>query len=587
MNQEITEYLKSLKPEKHINGIELVKEGVALGETFEAGRSRFIRESPNYETHMDYKKECMREGKIIWQLLMGLATLEDQVEALKSIYEFTKRTGMELNLVQAIPSGRVALPDEYRENSPETTSYMMDGLEDYQKQTEAAPLDIIFGDYHLSTPDAIRSTINALKVGSPRVGVFCQFLWDYPGFDDDMKRVSDMVIALGVMASKKDEMFAVETYLDDGLPGYFLDCIGYVGYALLEHYICHTLCGARYSVSFGGLLSEGDKRMGIAMAIHELLSTPEQPALSYINSSTNLQWDHDIHGNYGISCQEFLFEILVEKKYRMGMGINPVSITEKLKVATLNELLDIFSAGWRTEEKSEEWVEFFDTTRLEEIRDVMVEQGKMFFENILEGFEEAGIDINDPLELILVMKNINPIRFEQIFHPSTYKKGGEIDPFFPTILAKQTMELRDEIIVELERKELKGSLNGKKILVASGDAHTYGLILIESVLSAAGAIVVNGSVDMDPVDMLDLADEENIRFIGISCHNGQALDYGKQLIKLARERNKGYWFFMGGKLNAILKGESEPVEIDHLLEEMGIHADNDIIKTIELIKDCK
>ena len=81
--------------------------------------------------------------------------------------------------------------------------------------------------------------------------------------------------------------------------------------------------------------------------------------------------------------------------------------------------------------------------------------------------------------------------------------------------------------------------------------------------------------------MLDLADEEGTRYIGISCHNGQALDYGRQILELARERGREYWIFMGGKLNAILPGHSEPTEIGDMLMKLGIHAENNIALTVE------
>jgi methylmalonyl-CoA mutase cobalamin-binding subunit len=376
----------------------------------------------------------------------------------------------------------------------------------------------------------------------------------------------------------------VKSYLDDGFAGYFIDCASYVGYAMLEHYICTKLCGARYIVAYGGLLSENETRAGIALALHELMSTEDQPGVYYVNSSTNLQWDHDIHGNYGVSVQELLFAMLVEKKYKIGLGVNPVSITEKIKVPTLAELLDILSAGKRAEEMAEQWLPYMDFTRLEKMRDVMTEQGRRFFENVMEGFKAAGIDVEDPFEMILTLKKFNPIKFEQTFHHTSFNvENGEVKPFYPTEMGRQTVEMKNEIIERLKKEGRAGSLKGKKIVVASGDAHAYGLILVENVLADMGAAVVNGGVDMDPADLMDLADEEGTAFLGVSCHNGQALDYGRQLVELAKERGKQYFIFMGGKLNAILPGDSEPVEIGHLLDEMGIHADNDIEKTVALI----
>lgn len=587
MDKVMLDYIKSIKPGPHESGMDLVKKGIEIGNSFEAGRSRFIRESNGkYSCHMDYKKECMREGKIVWDLLVGLATIDEEVEAIAELHRRAESLGYELNLIQTIPSQLMGLPKEYRDKAPATTSYIMEGLDDYLKHTDAAPVDVIFADHHLVTPNAIETTINALKAGSPRVGEFSQFIWDHPGFDDEVKRFSDMVVALGIMASKRDEKFAVETYLDDGFPGYFIDCASYIGYALVEHYICSGLCDAGYSISFGGLLSEIDTRLAIPLALHRLLSTEDHPVMSYINGSTNMQWDHDINANFGTSCQEMLFEIIAEKKYRMGLGINPVAITEKIAVPTMDELWDIFVAGKRTEEKADEWLPFMDFSKLEEMAGVMEEQGKILFHNAIEGFKEAGIDVEDPLEMILTLKHFDPIKFEQAFHPTTYKKGTtEIRPFYPTVLGRQTVEMKEEIIQELREKGYKeDDLTGKKIVIGSGDAHTYGIILVEGVLKAFGADVVNGGVDMDAIDMLDFADEEGCVNVAISCHNGQALDYGRQLLQLAKERGIKYNFFIGGKLNAILPGHSEPTDIADMLLDLGVYAYNDLADTIDVLK---
>lgn len=586
LNQVSLEYLQSLKPGKHPDGRDMLKEGIEIGNSIQAGRGGFIRSQDKYKNHAEMKRDLMKQGKIYWNILLGLATLEEQVEAEKKLYEFSQRSGLEIHSIQSIPSGLVALPPEWREKAPATTSYEMYSPEDYAVQQYACPIDISFNDYHLSTPNGLANTILAIEYGSPTIGEFCQFNWGFFGYDDNVERMCNMVKALGVVASKRDEYFEVKTYLDDGYAGYFLDCASYIGYAMLEHYICTTLCGARYTIGFGGLLSENDTRCAVAMALHKVLSTEDQPVLRYLNGSTNLQWDHDIHGNYGVSVPEMLFEILVEKKYHMGLGINPVSITEKLRVPTLQELEDIFAAGKRAEEKADEWLPYFNFEPLEKMRDVMAEEGEKLFRNSLEGLKEAGIDIEDPVEMLLVLTEMNPIRYEQMFHSSTYGTANtEIKPFYTTVLGRQTLAMKQEIIDGLDAKQLRGSLTGKKVVVGSGDAHTYGLVLVEGVLQEMGAETVNAGVDMDAVDMLDLADEVDTKYIGISCHNGQALDYGRQLIQLAEERGKEYWIFMGGKLNAILPGHSEPIEIGDMLMDLGIHAENDIALTVEQLSN--
>lgn len=99
----------------------------------------------------------------------------------------------------------------------------------------------------------------------------------------------------------------------------------------------------------------------------------------------------------------------------------------------------------------------------------------------------------------------------------------------------------------------------------------------------AGADVINGGLDIEPVEILDIADEENTNIIGISAHNGQALGFARNLKELMAARKKDYFVFMGGVLNGILPGHSEPSDVSDLIDELGIHADDDIEKTIRKI----
>lgn len=584
MNDRGAAYIRSLKPADMPDGYAVLEEGIRLGKEIPLRKSLFLQES-GYPTYAAYKKDCAAQGKVMWEILLGLATLEEQVDGIKKIYEFAQRTGLEIHTVQCIPSQLITLPKAYRENAPKPTSYMMEKPEDWEAHQAGVPMEILFEDQHLSCPNSLETTTNALKAGSSRVGLISQFIWGQPGFTDDRQHMIDMVKSIGMVASKKDDYIICDTYLDDGFPGYAMDCVTYVGYALLEHYLVHDLCGARYQVSWGGLLSEGKNRLAVGLAIHNLLSTEDQPALSYINSSTVMQWDHDIDANYGPSIQEILLEALMERKYKMGLMINPVAITEKVEVPTLQELLDIFSAGARALERAEDWDDLMDWTALEEISDKLAEEGKKFFENILAISEEAGINTKDPLEMFMMLKNLNPSKFESTFHPNLNEKGI-VEPFYPTVLGRQTLDMKTEVVAELTGRGIEeDELKGKRVVVVSADGHAYGLVLVDGVLSALGAETVNGGVDIDPAEALDLADEEGIDAIGISVHIGQGLDYAKQIQELADKRNKTYHIFMGGKLNAILPGKSVPCDVTAQINEMGVLAADDLYDSIRMLKD--
>lgn len=585
MDIALKEYIKSLIPVGFPDGRDLVKEGIKIGNSFKLGRTKFL-EKYGYKNYLEYRKDCTANNKLVWQLLMGLSTLEEEIDGIKKLDEFCERTGLDIRTIQSIPSMLVGLPKEYWENAPKPTSYLMKSEKDWLAHSQAAPIEVVWQDWHLSSPNNLETTINALKAGSPRIGTFSQLIWDYPGYYDEEKRFSDMVRSLGIIASKRDDFITADTYPEDGLPGYFLDVVSYVGYELVEYYIIEKLCGAKMSLSFGGLLTEIQPRMAFAMAMHKMLGSYDEPILSYYNGGTVDQWDHDINANFGTGVQEMLIEILVELKYKMHTAISPVSVTEKLRVPTLQELFDIASAGKRAEEKAHEWLPLIDFTPLEKLRDDLIEKGTKFYNNVMDSFKEAGVDIEDPLQMIMMLKRFNPCKFEESFHPSV-KETGAFTPYHPSVLGRQTMEQKDKIVVDLIGKGYKGTLNGKKIVAVSADGHSYGLMLVDNVLNELDATVINGGVDMEPASVLDLADEEGTDLVLISAHCGQVLDYSKQILKLAEKRGKSYHIFMGGMLNAMLPGNTEPVDVKDKLIELGINASNDLENTVKFIQNLK
>ena len=581
MDEGLKEYIKSLIPHDFPDGRGLLEEGRAIGKGLKIPKNLFLQKY-GYDTYLDYRKDCTAKGKIVWQLLVGLSTLEEELDAIRQLSDFSDRTGLNIKSMQSIPSSLVGLPLEYWENAPKPTSYLMKEEADWQSHSDAAPVQVVWQDWHLACPNCLETTLYALKAGTPRLGTFSQLIWNYPGWDDEVNRFSDMVRSIGVIASKRDDFISVDTYPEDGMPGYFLDVVSYVGYMMLEHYIISNLCGARMSISFGGLLTDIQPRMAFAMAMHKLYGSYDEPILSYYNGGTTDQWDHDIESNYGIGVQEMLIQILVELKYKMHTAISPVAVTERLRVPTLDELLNIAAAGARAEEKAHEWLPLMDFTPLEALRDELIERGTVFYFNIMNAFEEAGVDIKDPLQMIMMIKRFNPTRFEMSFHPSIREKG-EFIPYYPNRIGKETLAMYEQKTRELSRKKYDSIMNGRKTVVASADGHSYGLLYIEKVLQGLGTNVLNCGVDASPADLLDLADEEDTDLIMISIHCGQVLDYCSQLLNLSELRGKKYRFFVGGMLNAMLPGNTEPIDVTDRLREMGIHAYNDLEDSIKLI----
>ena len=96
MDHQMKQYIQSLKPADIPDWKALLQEGLELGKATPTGKSRFIEES-KYESYDEYKKECAREGKIVWQILLGLATLDEQLSAItkQDLYAYPGRQALQ------------------------------------------------------------------------------------------------------------------------------------------------------------------------------------------------------------------------------------------------------------------------------------------------------------------------------------------------------------------------------------------------------------------------------------------------------------------------------------------------------------
>lgn len=581
MNQALKEYIQSLIPADFPDGRNVLKEGVEIGKTIEVPRSLFL-EKHGCKSYLEYRKKRLAEGKQTWQILLGLATLDDEIDGIRAIYEFGERTGMEISGVQSIPSQIVGLPHEYWGAFPKQTSYEMRDPEDWVRHNQTVPIQVAWQDFHLACPAALQTTINALKAGTDRLGCFSTLIWDYTGYYDEMQRFSDMVRSIGIVSTKSDLDIDITTYPEDGLPGYFLDIASWVGYTLVEYYIVHDLCHADFSVTFGGLLTNIQPRMAFALAMEKLIGTPEHPAITYFNGGTIDQLADDVNCNYGTGVQEMFIQVLFNLKYNTPTIISPVAVTERLRTPSLEELIDITAAGICAESKAKEWLPLMNFAPIEELSELLIEKGKLFYHNVLNSFKEAGVDIEDPLQMIMMLKRFNPVKFEQNFHPSV-AETGVFTPYCPSQLGQQTMDMKDEIVSDLQSKNR--DLSGKRVICASADGHSYGLLLIDSVFTALHATVINGGVDMEPAALLDLADEEGIDRLCISTHCGQCLTYAKQLVELSKSRGHHYHIAMGGMFTALLPGNKLPVDVQMNINETGVFANNDIEKQLNFLFD--
>ena len=194
-------------------------------------------------------------------------------------------------------------------------------------------------------------------------------------------------------------------------------------------------------------------------------------------------------------------------------------------------------------------------------------------------FPNLGVNIADPLQVILALRRLGGKKLEEMFHPgerdSTQARG--FVPFVPTDLIKQPMKDVDRTVEMVRLEGLATAVKDRKFVVGSTDTHEYGLFVIHGALTAFSATVVESGVDLDPEQILDAAHEEGTPYIAVSTHNGLCLDWGKRLMDVAKQRNQDVKLFMGGRLNSILEGHAEPVDVGDHLATIGIVPCGDVI----------
>ena len=575
------EYLRSIVPEDLPDGRMILQEGIEMGKKIEVEPSKFYKDT-GFNSMEEVVQDSIDSGRVMISTNIGMATLKEQIEALAELSRWSKEIGINFRVPSCIPSFNLAIPKELREDAADSTSYMLDGYEDYLAHEKIDGITSSMANQVLFVPNALETTINCVKAGIKGVGTACELSWDFEGCDDHVAYVTDALRGLGILASKRKDGFAVAGYMEDGIGGNCADCVSFIGYMLFERYIYEDLCGVIYYGCSGGLLSNIRYKAALMKATDILCRTPDHHGVAMTHAATTIQWDHDIETNFGPSLQEILFMILAERHYKTGAAIFTVPITEAICVPTLDNIKSIMGASSRMIDYADQWEDLINWAPIDEIADVMVREGTKMYNNIMAALEEAGLDTKDPLQMLMVIKNINASLFEETFHPTAHETG-KFTPYFPNDMGMMVADATNGKIQDLTAKGYTDSLKGKKVLVASLDGHVYGMRYVDNVLSAMGAEIVLGGVDNTPQSVLDLAEEEGIKYIGVSTHNGQSLGFANHLEKLMKQSGKEYGIFMGGILNTILPGHSEPSDVTDMIREKGIFASNDLEETIKMI----
>jgi methylmalonyl-CoA mutase cobalamin-binding subunit len=510
----------------------------------------------------------MAKGAIMLHAQFGYRSLAKSQRAYAEIYEQLAKAGYRVNRYGICLDWSMGYPAAHRANMPRGTGLILEKPEDFAALTQSAPVAPHFGDFVIGTPAAVENTVAALVAGATSIGNIGQyFTFRMPRWGDDVGTTVETVKALALCAAQPVEIM-VHSNLDDGFAALFCDLACSIGAVLIERYIVEELIGGHVSHCYGHTFSEPLTRLAFQRALARVTETPG----SMIYGNTTIFVANEVE-NYANLASYLLVDIIAQRSQPTGHGLNPVPVTEAMRIPEIGEIVDAHLFANRLVQRAEGFEALFDLEAAERIADRLVEAGQRFKEQVLSGLAEASIDTANPFELLLAIRRIGAKRLEELFGPGD--REDQLRKRVPVVRATTVAALEtkgEELVASLgqpDQEEMRQA--GFTACVTCTDVHEYGKILLEAVLRRLDIKVSDAGVSADPDAVAERAKASGADFIAVSTYNGVALDYlqvlRQEMARLSLDRP----IFIGGKLNQIPEDSpsSLPVDVTGQLRALG------------------
>ncbi len=568
MTTEIS--LASLLPDGLPSGRDAAAEGRAIGARISIAPSLYLAEK-QVPSERAWRERAAAEGVSSTCINIGLATWPQTREALGAIYEDSLRRGVRPpDRFNILAERRMGLPKRLRLSAPQETGPLLMTAQDWWETTHTVPIQPEAADNTIGGPGSLDNVTDALAAGITHIGVLSQYTWRWPYWADEAGQVTSVVTAGGVLAAHRAAGVCFDSYLEDGYPGVFHDYANYVGWAMLERYVCEDLIGAAYSCSWGGLTSDPVTKAAVTLALAAF--RPEPVPAGFIQGDT-IGNRADFDANAGVVSTDVLFMKAVDYRYRLGGAPIAVPVTEVERIPTWQEVAQVHAINRRLEEYLPSVSAAIDWAPIETRRDELVAGGRRFFDAALAAMSAAGIDTGDPSAVLVVLKGLGAAGCEELFgagpRDDTYPRGRR--PVMETDLVHQTMTERERLLGAIRTRAGTGQAAGLRVVLASTDVHEFAKFLLEAALAEAGARVIDIGINRDPEDIAGAAVESDAQVVVITTHNGVARSFGQLLKRELSAAGLGRLpVYMGGVLNEDIEGSEIPVDVRADLRALGI-----------------
>lgn len=560
-------------------GDHLLAEGRALARHWQVGRCLFL-DSERVRSEAEYKRREAARGRIMQHAHIGFRKVDRTVAAMAELHDAAGRNGVKIDRFGITLDWAMGYPPDLRKDATRGTGIVLSGPEDFARITQASPAAAHFGDFMLGLPGAVDNTCAALAAGATAIGNLGQyFTFRLPGWDDDVATTKATVTALGLIAAQEAGVL-VHSNLDDGFAGLFLDMVSALGMVLIERHIVEDLIGARASFCFGHHFSAPLSRMAFQSAVARVTDTPG----SMIFGNT-VSYRGDAAANYASLSSYLLADIAALARHHSGHAINPVPVTENLRIPETGEILDAQLFAARLAEHADGYAGLFDATAIDRMADRLCDGGEAFKARALSGLAERGIDTTDPAALMLAMRRLGARRMEAMFGAGAEHRGRR-EPLVPADWAREL----DRMAADWVSRQTLGSddLAGVRVALGTTDVHEHGAHLVRDVMQRIGIEVIDAGVSVDADDLVVAALQAEADVIAVSTYNGVGLSYARAVIAELDQRGAALPVIIGGKLNGIPDQSNSdlPVDVSDDIAKTGAIPCADLDAMVPILRDC-
>ncbi len=526
------------------------------------GRSAFLQ-AHGFDSELDYKRDSMRAGRIMYHAHLGLNDIQATGRALRDIHHALDEQGFRLDRAGFAIDRRMGLPAALRDTAAAETGPMLASRPDWDLLAQSAPVQPHLGDFMIGQPASVANTLQALRIGCTTIGNLSQFFtFEAPGWDDTAGTAAQTFEAIAILAEKRARGVMLHSYLEDGYGGLFRHCATVAAWAMLERYLVEELIGARLAHCIGGLTRDPVKRAGWVIALNRIHRGEHVGSMIY---GDTISFGQRFEQNRALTAEYLLWDILIQLHAPSGHAVLPLPVTEAIRIPSADEIIEAQLFGRRVEASARRMYPHIDFSAADTFAERVCRDGETIFRNALDGLGDFGADTRNPVQLLLVLKKLGAQGFEQAF-----ASGLEGDPAFLTDMYGMTQQVIADHRALFAEPGLRQRIEGKTFIVASSDVHEHAAGALAQLLSENGAGVIYLGAENDPLDLRDALASQPADALLLSTHNGMALDYARQLRELLDAAGITLPVIIGGVLNQKVAERTLPVPVVEELKALGM-----------------